>query len=242
MSRPDPFVIFDCDGVLVDSETIAVRIVTETLQGLGLAITEATVLDRFLGRSVATMTETLARDSGFRVEAEGIDALRTRTEAAFRQDLRPMAHVTTCLDALRAAGIGFCVASSSLPARIELSLTVTGLWPRFEGRAFSASMVRSGKPAPDLFLHAAAQSGRDAEACVVIEDSPAGIIAARRAGMLVLGFTGGGHARAAAHRAAMRAERPTALIDDLRDIPVMLAERKGARVTRPDRFARENGG
>ena len=139
--------------------------------------------------------------------------MRHRLYAAFRAELRPIPGIAATLDALPCA---YCVASSSQPERIELSLTVTGLWPRFEGRAFSATMVARGKPAPDLFLHAAEASATLRAACLVVEDSPAGIAAAKAAGMRVVAFTGGSHATTDAHRAAIAALAPDAVIDDIR--------------------------
>ena len=110
------------------------------------------------------------------------------------------------------------MASSSQPERIRLSLSVTGLIGRFEPNIFSASMVVHGKPAPDLFLHASAEMGVDPARCVVVEDSPAGIMAAKAAGMRVVAFTGGSHARTPRHRDALLDLRPDALFDDMREL------------------------
>jgi HAD superfamily hydrolase (TIGR01509 family) len=213
MTAAPALVVFDCDGVLVDSEPIATRLLLETLAGAGLTLDPEDAHGRFLGRSLASTREILARDFGLDLSDAALAEMRRHLYAAFRAELTPVPGIAETLDALPCA---FCVASSSQPERIELSLTVTGLWPRFQGRAFSASMVPHGKPAPDLFLYAAGALGYAPAACLVVEDSPAGITAARAAGMRVVAFTGGSHATTDAHRAAIAALAPDALIDDIR--------------------------
>lgn len=212
-------VLFDCDGVLVDSEPIALRLLLETLAGAGLHLSPAEADALFLGRSLASTREIIAREYGLAVTDDSLDAMRRALYAAFRAELRPIPHVAEAIDALPCA---FCVASSSQPERIELSLTVTGLWPRFRGRAFSATMVARGKPAPDLFLHAARTLGYAPDACLVVEDSPAGITAAQAAGMRVVAFTGGSHASTDEHRARVASLRPDALVADMRALPALV--------------------
>lgn len=212
-------VIFDCDGVLVDSEPIAIRLLAETLAEAGLAVGPGEIEARFLGRSLASVRTALAEEDGFELTDAALAGMRRRLHDAFRAELRPIPHVAETLGRLPCA---FCVASSSQPERIELSLTVAGLWPRFAGRAFSASMVAQGKPAPDLFLHAAAMLGYAPRACLVVEDSPAGVMAAQAAGMRVVAFAGGGHAATEEHRARLASLRPEALIADMRDLPGLL--------------------
>jgi HAD superfamily hydrolase (TIGR01509 family) len=216
VSEPAALVIFDCDGVLVDSEPISVRLLVETLAESGLALTPAEVDARFLGRSLASTRALLARDFGLELTDAALAGMRRRLYAAFRAELLPVPHIAETLDALPCP---YCVASSSQPERIELSLTVTGLWPRFRERAFSATMVARGKPAPDLFLHAARCLGYAPPACLVVEDSPAGIEAAQSAGMRVVAFTGGSHASSEAHHARVAALRPDAVIADMRALP-----------------------
>jgi HAD superfamily hydrolase (TIGR01509 family) len=208
-------VIFDCDGVLVDSEPISIRLLVETLAGAGLILASEEVHDRFLGKSLATTRDILADHYGLTLGEDALAQMRRRLHAAFRTELRPIPHVAATLEALPCA---FCVASSSQPERIELSLTVTGLWPFFEDRAFSATMVSRGKPAPDLFLYASRSLGYTPTACLVVEDSPAGVTAARSAGMRVVAFTGGSHATTERHRAEIAALAPDAIIDDMRDL------------------------
>ena len=219
MARPG-LVIFDCDGVLVDSEPISLRLLLETLEAAGLHLGQAEADALFLGRSLATTREIVEREYGLAVTDDALDAMRRALYAAFRAELRPIAHITEALDALP---VPFCVASSSQPERVELSLAVTGLWPRFAGRAFSATMVARGKPAPDLFLFAAETLGYPPAACLVVEDSPAGIQAAKAAGMKVVAFTGGSHAATDEHRARIADLGPDAVIADMRLLPALVA-------------------
>jgi HAD superfamily hydrolase (TIGR01509 family) len=209
-------VIFDCDGVLVDSEPISLRLLIDTLADAGLALDPGEADARFLGRSLRSTREIVARDFGVVISDAALDTMRARLYAAFRAELRPIPSIAETLDALPCP---FCVASSSQPERIELSLTVTGLWPRFQGRAFSSTMVARGKPAPDLFLFAAKTLGHDPAACLVVEDSPAGIAAAQAAAMRVVAFTGGSHAASHDHRSRVAALAPDAIIDDIRALP-----------------------
>jgi HAD superfamily hydrolase (TIGR01509 family) len=208
-------VIFDCDGVLVDSEPISLRLLLDTLADAGLTLDPAEAHARFLGRSLASTRELLAQDFALTLTDAALAAMRRRLYAAFRAELAPIPGIAETLDALPCP---YCVASSSQPERIELSLTVTGLWPRFRTRAFSATMVARGKPAPDLFLYAARTLGYPPAACLVVEDSPAGITAAKAAGMRVVAFTGGSHASDDRHRQAIAALAPDALIDDIREL------------------------
>ena len=216
---PTGLVIFDCDGVLVDSEPISLRLLLETLAGAGVHLSPAEADALFLGRSLASTRETVAREYGVTVSDEALDAMRRALYAAFRAELAPIPHIAATLGALPCA---YCVASSSQPERVELSLTVTGLWPHFAGRAFSATMVANGKPAPDLFLFAAETLGYPPEACLVVEDSPAGIEAAKAAGMKVVAFTGGSHADNETHRALVARLDPDAIIADMRALPELV--------------------
>ncbi|MCJ2035631.1 HAD family hydrolase [Methylobacterium sp. J-068] len=183
-------VIFDCDGVLVDSEPISLARLTAGLNRIGVPIDVETVRARFAGTSMVSIMEHIARDYGVAAPEGFVDAVKTDTLQAFDAELRAMAGVA---EAVAALGLPSCVASSSDPVRLRHSLGLTGLLPLFEGRIFSSSMVARGKPAPDLFLHAAAAMGAAPAACVVIEDSVPGVTAARAAGMRVVGFSGGGH-------------------------------------------------
>jgi HAD superfamily hydrolase (TIGR01509 family) len=228
-------VLFDCDGVLVDSEPLAIRVLVEGLAAVGHAIDEASASERFLGRSLAAVQASLREELGFALPAERLEAMRRNLFDLFRRELKPMPGVFEALDSLR---IPYCVASSSLPERIRLALKVTGLLPRFEPHLYSAAMVAQGKPAPDLFLHAAAGMRVAPEACLVIEDSAPGIEAARKAGMHVFGFLGGSHARRPGYRAWLAAASPELLFDDLRDLPRLVEVRNSAAREPPAEPAR----
>lgn len=221
MTKGPPLVIFDCDGVLVDSESISLRVLLDTIRGAGLSLDAAIGQELFLGRSLASVGETLAEDFGVTLDDAALEEMRQRLYAAFRAELRPVPHVAEVLARLPGP---FCVASSSQPERIELSLRVTGLWEWFDGRMLSATMVARGKPAPDLFLLAARTMGYDPGACLVVEDSPAGISAARSAGMRVMAFTGGGHAQGSEHHARLEALGPDWITRDMRDLPGILRD------------------
>lgn len=211
-------VIFDCDGVLVDSEPIALSVLGEMLAGQDVALSGAEIADRFLGRSLGAVAATVRQDFGVRLPEDFPAMIRRRLFARYERELRPMPGIHTALEGLAARGIATCVASSSLPERIEKSLSVTGLSDAFGPRVFSASMVKAGKPAPDLFLHAARRCGFSSANCIVVEDSPAGIEAARAAGMRVLAFGGGGHAQTPAFRQKIAALKPDAWFDAMADL------------------------
>jgi HAD superfamily hydrolase (TIGR01509 family) len=188
--------IFDLDGVLVDSEPISSRITVAALAEAGIALGAAELAARFLGISPAAMLQTLEAEHGRRLPAGFAERLQARILAAFEQELAPIAGVEAVLADLP---LPCCVASSSAPARIWRSLALTGLLARFAPHLFSAAMVARGKPAPDLFLLAAARLAAAPARCLVIEDSPAGVRAGKAAGMTVLGFAGGSHVEPAAH-------------------------------------------
>ena len=181
-------VIFDCDGVLVDSELIDMRIRSERLRAAGFTITSQDLADaRNSGTSLtATIEERFERSlpTGF-MEATRAEIMRT-----FTDELRAIDGVG---DLLRALDIPICVASNSHPDRVRHSLKVTALWQFFDPHVFSATMVSKGKPAPDLFLLAAERLKVSPAFCLVVEDSTHGVIAARAAGMEVVGFCGGSH-------------------------------------------------
>ena len=218
MKQPG-LIIFDCDGVLVDSEPVAMRVLIETIHEAGGDVKLAEAYARFLGQSLETTRALLARDYGVALSDAALVGMRERLYARFRDELRPIPHVPETLAAL---DLPFCVASSSSLERVELSLRLTRLWPMFEGAAFSANMVEHGKPAPDLFLHAARVMGHPPETCLVVEDSAAGIRAAQAAGMAVVGFTGGGHATGDAHRSRIDALNPDRVIADMRDLVALV--------------------
>lgn len=214
-------VIFDCDGVLVDSEPLALRILLEVIEEAGLKLDPEVALERFLGRSMASIIALLRDEYGLDLGEASLEAMRSRLYELFRKELAPIVGIA---DAVNGLSMKCCVASSSQFERIELALDVTGLLPLFKGRIYSASMVRAGKPAPDLFLHAAKSMGVDPAHCIVIEDSPAGVIAAKSAGMKVFAFTGGGHASNDPHLQSLARLNPDKTFSEMRHLPRMLAE------------------
>jgi HAD superfamily hydrolase (TIGR01509 family) len=185
-------VIFDLDGVLVDSEPISCRVTAAALSEAGIEISEANVRHRFLGLSTASMLRAVEAEHGCRLPASFQKTLRARILEAFEHELEPVAGVPAVLDAL---ALKRCVASSSHPDRIRRSLELVGLLDRLAPNLFSATMVAHGKPAPDLFLLAAARMQAEPRRCLVVEDSEVGVRAGKAAGMTVFGFTGASHLR-----------------------------------------------
>ena len=182
-------IIFDCDGVLVDSELISCQCLIEVLRRHEIEADLDFIFDRFLGRSVRAVTE-YYRVHGRIVPRDFPMELTALVRGSFTASLRPTPNVEKILRGLDAS---FCVASSSDLERIEFSLSITGLAKLFTGKMFSAQMVRRGKPAPDLFLYAAARMGADPRKVLVVEDSVSGVEAGKAAGMTVWGFVGGSH-------------------------------------------------
>ncbi len=188
MTGPPRLVIFDCDGVLVDSERIAVRVEAAYLAELGWPLTEAEIVQRFLGRSDQDMDQAILDRLGDRLPADWREQLQRRYRAAYAAELAPVDGVVEALDRIT---VPTCVASSGTHDKLRYVLGRTGLHARFEGRIFSVTEVAEGKPAPDLFLHAAARMGVEPAACAVVEDSRYGVQAARAAGMRAYGYAGG---------------------------------------------------
>lgn len=221
-----PLVIFDCDGVLVDSEPISLGTLREVLAEDGLQLSGDEVRRRFLGRSITKMVKVVEQDYGLTIKGDLEDRMRSRLYARFRAELQPTDGIADAWAGLKATGINWCVASSSQPERIRLSLEVTGLLPMFSPQLFSATMVRNGKPAPDLFLYAAEKMQRDPKDCIVVEDSPAGIEAAKAAGMKAFAYLGGSHARSEEHRREIAGLEPYLLFDAMGEL-VHLVETAG---------------
>ena len=183
-------VIFDCDGVLVDSEPLSLACLAANLNRIGVGIDVETVRARFAGTSMASIMDHVRRDYGIAAPSGFVEAVKAETLAIFDAELKAMDGVAA---AVAAIGLPVCVASSSDPVRLRHSLRLTGLLPLFSGHVFSSAQVPRGKPFPDLFLFAAERMGTAPADCLVIEDSVPGVTAARAAGMRVAGFTGGGH-------------------------------------------------
>jgi HAD superfamily hydrolase (TIGR01509 family) len=184
-------VIFDCNGVLVDSEPLAAAVAAKVFARAGFALTPDTVTRYFLGRRPADMLDAVEATTRRRLPANFGATLANETLKALRADLRAMSHAAYALSWLRGPK---CVASSSPIERVRLSLDLAGLTRFFEPNLFSASQVANGKPAPDLFLLAASRMQAAPRDCIVVEDSPVGITAAVSAGMTAIGFVGGSHA------------------------------------------------
>lgn len=186
-------VIFDCDGVLVDSELLSARVLMSMMAETGLPITTEIFRADFLGRSFAAASERVMRRLGRPLPDDFQMRYRARLLEVMRNNLEPMAGVE---EVLREPGLPFCLATSSSPERLATTLRVTRLEKYFEGKCFTASQVEKGKPQPDLFLFAAAAMKTDARKCLVIEDSEMGVRAALAAGMRCWHFTGGAHIKA----------------------------------------------
>jgi len=211
-------VIFDCDGVLVDSEVISCRAHAETLTRHGYTITSDQVLARFLGRSMRQATLEIEAELGRSLPEDFHTQVYAEIFRSFAESLEATPHVNEVLAAITRP---VCVASSGPPEKISASLNRVGLYDRFAPHIYSAVQVRKGKPAPDLFLFAAEQMRTSPKRCLVIEDSVAGVTGARAAGMTVLGFHGGSHCPRG-HGGMLRAAGAVATFDDMRQLPDLM--------------------
>ena len=215
MTERFDLVIFDCDGVLVDSERLSIRLDVELLAALGWPMAEDEVVERWVGRTEAAMRAEIEEHLGRSVEAEWA-AFSERYVEAFAAELEPVDGVADAVDAVQAAGLATCVASSGDLGKIRRNLAKTGLLDRFDGRLFSADDVEHGKPAPDLFLHAAAAMGVAPGRTAVVEDSVHGVVAGDAAGMAVFAYAGG-------VTPASRLARPgVTVFDSMADLPELL--------------------
>lgn len=181
-------IIFDCDGVLVDSEVIANAVMAEEITALGWPVSTDDCLKNFKGSHLDDVMAVIEAKIGRALPEDWLPNLRAKSDLAFRADLQPVPGVHEVLDRLSELGLPHCVASQGPHEKMAVTLEVTGLKPRFEGRVFSAYEVARGKPHPDLFLHAAETMGHAPRQCVVIEDSPLGVQAAKAAGMRIFGY------------------------------------------------------
>jgi len=206
-------VIFDSDGVLVDSEPIANRILNECLEAIGLPLSLEETSRAFQGRTLPVCLQIIEEVLGHPAPEGFLDDLQRRTFAAFREELKPVPGVVEALDRIPWPT---CVASSGDLLKTRTTLTLAGLIVRFEGRMFSALDVPRGKPAPDLFLFAAESMGAAPERTAVVEDSPVGIQAARAAGMTPFGYA------ARTEQASLREAGAAAVFQDMADLPELL--------------------
>ncbi|KAF0103928.1 MAG: hypothetical protein FD144_1857 [Rhodospirillaceae bacterium] len=190
----DRLLIFDCDGVLVDSEILEHTVDAEMLAVHGYHRTAEELLGRFVGISRKDMYATVFDELGRPIPANILDVRERTVWTRCARDLRIVPGVDEALRILSV--LPKCVASSSTPDKLQMKLEITGLAPWFAPNIFSTALVQRGKPAPDIYLHASQAVGVPPERCTVIEDSPHGIAGARAAGMHAIGFGGGAHATA----------------------------------------------
>jgi HAD superfamily hydrolase (TIGR01509 family) len=213
-------VIFDCDGVLVDSEVISCRAHALVLTRHGYAITAEQVFDRFLGRSTRQARLEIEAELGRNLPDDLQIQLQDELFRSFAERLESIPHIDHALDAIAQP---VCVASSGSRERMRVSLGRAGLYGRFAPNIFSATQVCNGKPAPDLFLFAAGQMATPPERSLVIEDSVPGVTGALAAGMTVLGFHGGSHCRPG-YADTLRAAGAAMTFDDMRQLPDLIAQ------------------
>jgi len=206
-------VIFDCDGVLVDSETISNRILAGLLAELGLPLGFEATREAFVGRSMSGCLQIIERRLGRAVPEDFVRTYNARSFAEFEKHLKPVPGVGEVLQRMR---YPICVASSASHEKMRTTLGVTGLLSHFRGRMFSATEVGRGKPDPALFLHAAQRMGAEPRRCAVVEDTVVGVQAGRAAGMSVFGFASAGDAEAL-HDAGAE------VFDEMQDLPRLLA-------------------
>ena len=210
----DWLVVLDCDGVLVDTEPLSIADDVRVLADLGVPMTAQEITDLFVGRTHDYWVSVVEERLGHALPPGWERGYEHLYRESYREHLAPVDGIVEALDSIT---LPTCVASSGSHDKISFTLGLTGLWPRFEGRVFSASEVAHGKPAPDLFLHAARTLGYSPARCVVVEDSPFGVEAALRAGMAPIAYAGGVTSRA-------KLERPgVTVIDDMRTLPDEIA-------------------
>jgi HAD superfamily hydrolase (TIGR01509 family) len=186
-------VIFDCDGVLVDSEVLSAKVLMQQLEEIGIPLDFDTFRTEFLGRNFASAAARLKARTGRDLPPNFAGDYFIRLNKLFATELKPMRGIE---DVLNSIIVPHCVASSSIPPRLDFSIRVCGLEKFFGTRIYSAAMVKHAKPAPDLFLHAARECGVEPSKCLVLEDSELGVRAAQAASMTVWHFAGGAHVKA----------------------------------------------
>lgn len=215
---PVDLIIFDCDGVLVDSEVISCRAHADVLTRHGYPITPEQVFARFLGRSTRQANLEIETELGRKLPEAYHGDLQDGLHRSFEADLEAIRGIHDVLDVVTQR---VCVASSGSHQRMRVSLGCTGLYERLAPNIFSASQVKNGKPAPDLFLFAASEMGVPPARCVVIEDSLAGIAGARAAGMTVFGFCGGSHC-GDGHAETLRQAGADLIFADMHQLPQLV--------------------
>jgi HAD superfamily hydrolase (TIGR01509 family) len=213
--RPVELVIFDCDGVLIDSERLTIKADVAMLHELGWPLSEAEVIERFVGRSDRETAAAIEAHLGRKLPNGWEEQAKRRYRSVFAAELVPVPGVVGALEAI---SLPTCIASSGSHEHLRYTLGLTGLYERFAGRIFSAEEVAAGKPAPDLFLHAAERMATAPTECVVVEDSRAGVQGARAAGMRVLAYAGG------LTPAELLNGPDTIVFEDMRELPRLIDE------------------
>lgn len=215
-------ILFDCDGVLVDSEPITNRVLARRLAALGWEMSVEECMAIFVGKAVKDEVDQIAARTGVRVDDGWLVAFRAERDAALATEIQAIPGTLTAIPALHAAWGGrIACASGADRKKVDLMLQRVGLWPCFEGRIFSGHEMPRSKPAPDVYLAAAAALGADPRRCLVIEDTPTGVTAGVAAGALVWGYSprgAGGHGSPHSLRAAGAAE----VFTHMGDLPALL--------------------
>ncbi len=211
--------IWDCDGCLIDSEIIACRVAAEHYTKAGYPITTEAYIQRFMGKSTKQAADEIMAEAGLDIlSAIDWEAKKRDRDQAFATSLKAIPHVTSVLSSIN---VPMAVASGSEPDRLEYSLKLTNLWDYFNGHVYSASMVKNGKPAPDVFLLAAEKLGANPAQCAVVEDGHHGVHGAKAAGMYVLGFTGASHSTPALTQ-QLRSAGADHIFADMSQLPSLL--------------------
>ena len=225
-------VIFDCDGVLVDSEIIALTVARAKFARIGVELNFLRARDLFVGKSMMSMRKAARTELDVELPEGFEEELAREQIAGFERDLK--GGVEGLREALEQLEAPVCVASSSPPDRVASALAIAGFADLFDGRVFSGATTARGKPAPDLFLMAASRLGAPSEACLVIEDSSAGVEAAQRAHMTAFGFVGGSHAVGDEYSERLRAAGASQLFSDMRALPKLIERERAARAAASD--------
>lgn len=222
-TEPVPtLLIFDFDGVLIDSEIVSCRVELEELSKIGCVVEPREYLEVSLGRTEEELIwAELAERAGVQLPTGFVEDTRAKVKRVFQTELRTIPWVESVLETI---DYEVCVASGSRPERLHHNLAMTGLDRFFDGNVFSATQVPRGKPFPDLFLHAAEEMGCLPSNCIVVEDSVAGLKAGRAAGMTTLGFVGGGHCRLIDWEERLREEGCFRIFNDMRELPRLCRE------------------
>lgn len=221
-------IIFDCDGVLIDSEIVAARLEAEAITELGLPMTAEDICTRFAGTTTREVWATLERELGRPLPHGFFEHHLAHVRDVFSRELEAIPGARAAVERVAGTGVPYCVASSThLPSLLN-NLGTAGLVDLFDGNVFSASQVKRAKPAPDVFLFAASQMGADPADCLVVEDSVAGVTAATRAGMPVVGFTGGSHV-SAGHDERLTAAGARTIFGHMAELETVLAAHGFAR-------------